>query len=138
MLARRTGWVVNVASMAGRIWCRFRRSYTASKAGLLAFANSLRRQLDGTGIEVVSVLPGYTHTPMVPSQVEQLAKQHGMTVDTPDYVAEHTIDELLEGQARNSVWRVDGTGGDLGRALLSLADEPSLAGCHDAGDYRRL
>jgi hypothetical protein len=35
---------------------------------------------------------------MVPPEVEQLAKRHGMTVDEPGYVAERTIDELLKGR----------------------------------------
>ncbi len=99
MLARRSGWIVNVASMAGRNFVPFSPVYTASKAGLLAFSDSLRRQLEDTGVEVVSVLPFYTHTEMVPSHVERIVEQrYGRSVDTPDYVAEHTIDGLLKGR----------------------------------------
>jgi short-subunit dehydrogenase len=98
MLARRSGWIVNVASMAGRNFVPFSPVYTASKAGLLAFSDALRRQLEGTGVEVVSVLPSYTSTEMVPPHVERLVKQYGLSVDTADYVAEHTVDGLLKGR----------------------------------------
>ena len=47
-------------------------AYTASKAGLRAFADSLRSTVNSDGIRVLSVFPGRTATPM---QQEQFARE---------------------------------------------------------------
>ena len=58
MLARRSGTIVNVASMAalaptpGMTW------YNASKGGLAAASESLRGELRATGVNVLTVYPG--------------------------------------------------------------------------------
>jgi short-subunit dehydrogenase len=98
MLARRTGWIVNVTSVGGRVHSPFQPVYGASRAGMLAFADGLRRQLEGTGIEVVSVLPAYTYSRMIRPSTERWAKRMGITFDTPDYIAARTIEGLLRGE----------------------------------------
>lgn len=43
-------------------------SYSATKAGLHAYATALRRALRGTGLRVVTVIPGFMDTPMTDRQ----------------------------------------------------------------------
>jgi short-subunit dehydrogenase len=43
-------------------------SYSATKAGLHAYATALRRSLRGTGLRVVTVIPGFVDTPMTDRQ----------------------------------------------------------------------
>jgi short-subunit dehydrogenase len=63
MLARGRGHIVVVSSIAGCLAVREEAVYSASKAGLRSFAESLRWELAGTGIEVSVVVPGVVETP---------------------------------------------------------------------------
>jgi len=59
MLARRRGLIVNNASISGYLHLPGSTSYAATKAGVVAFSESLRRELRGTGVEVLHlVTPG--------------------------------------------------------------------------------
>lgn len=64
MLARRSGTIVDVASMAAITPTPGMYYYNASKAALAAASESLRDELRGTGVHVVTVYPGPVHTPM--------------------------------------------------------------------------
>jgi short-subunit dehydrogenase len=74
MLKRGSGAIVDVASMAGVAPARGMSWYGASKAGLVSFSESLRAELDGSGVHVVTVFPGPVETPMAAGAREQLAK----------------------------------------------------------------
>jgi short-subunit dehydrogenase len=97
MLARRGGVVVNIASMFSRVASPEFPVYAASKSGLVAFGQSLRRQLDGTGVRVVTAYPAFTYTDMISPGMERSLKASGFQFDTPEYVAEHTLDAVLKG-----------------------------------------
>jgi short-subunit dehydrogenase len=64
MLQRRDGTIVDVASVAGLAPTPGMWGYNASKAGLGAASESLRGELRGTGVHVVTVYPGPVDTPM--------------------------------------------------------------------------
>jgi short-subunit dehydrogenase len=57
-LERREGLVVNVSSMGGRIPIANEAAYNASKFALAGWAEALRIDLEGTGVDVKLVLPG--------------------------------------------------------------------------------
>jgi short-subunit dehydrogenase len=63
MVQRAVGHVVNVASIAGHVGVRFEAVYSATKAGLIAFSDSLRYELEGSGVGVSVVSPGAVRTP---------------------------------------------------------------------------
>ena len=52
-----SGVIVNIASTAALVALPLGSAYSASKAGLFAFGDSLRRELRGSGIRVCQVLP---------------------------------------------------------------------------------
>ena len=58
-----TGQIVNVGSVLSMVVAPLNSAYCASKFALQALTDTLRIELHGTGIEVISVLPAYTDTP---------------------------------------------------------------------------
>jgi hypothetical protein len=59
MLRRGRGKIVNNASISGYAWLPATTTYAAAKAGVVAFSESLRRELAGTGVSVLHlVTPG--------------------------------------------------------------------------------
>jgi short-subunit dehydrogenase len=56
------GLVVNIASVAAKHGVPFLGAYSASKAALAAFSQSLRAELARSGISLMIVYPGYTQT----------------------------------------------------------------------------
>jgi short-subunit dehydrogenase len=64
MRARRAGALVGIASVAGFRGLPGSGAYSASKAAAMAYLESLRVELRGSGIAVVTVCPGYIATPM--------------------------------------------------------------------------
>ncbi len=59
MLRQRSGHIVNIASLAGKKGHPYDSAYSASKAGLLMWADALRQELAGTGVGIASICPGY-------------------------------------------------------------------------------
>jgi len=62
MIARSRGDVINVASVAGLTPQPRAGVYSASKAFLILFTESLHLELAGTGVRVQVLCPGFTHT----------------------------------------------------------------------------
>jgi len=60
MIARGSGNIVNISSIAGRIGYALRTPYAASKWGMIGLSHSLAAELGPFGIRVNAVLPGST------------------------------------------------------------------------------
>ena len=67
MRAARRGVLVGIASVAGFRGLPGSGAYSASKAAAISYLESLRVELRGSGIAVVTVCPGYIATPMTES-----------------------------------------------------------------------
>ncbi|MEU0134531.1 SDR family oxidoreductase [Streptomyces sp. NPDC006296] len=63
MVARGSGSLVLLGSVAGRFGVRGEAVYAATKGALIPFAESLRYELRGTGVRVCLVQPGPVDTP---------------------------------------------------------------------------
>lgn len=59
MLERRSGHIVNIASLAGKKGHPYDSIYSASKAGLLIWADALRQELADTEVGISAICPGY-------------------------------------------------------------------------------
>ncbi|MEP6942053.1 MAG: SDR family oxidoreductase [Betaproteobacteria bacterium] len=64
MLAAKRGKLVGIASVAGFRGLPGAGAYSASKAGAIAYLESLRVELAGSGVKVITICPGYIDTPM--------------------------------------------------------------------------
>ncbi|MEW6314205.1 MAG: SDR family oxidoreductase [Pseudomonadota bacterium] len=64
MRARGNGALVGIASVAGLRGLPGAGAYSASKAAAIAYLESLRVELRGSGIAVITICPGYIKTPM--------------------------------------------------------------------------
>jgi short-subunit dehydrogenase len=64
MRERRSGTLVGVASVAAIRGLPGHGAYCASKAGVVAYCESLRGECRGQGVRVVTLLPGYIATPL--------------------------------------------------------------------------
>ena len=64
MRERRSGTLVGIASVAGIRGLPGHGAYCSSKAGVIAYCESLRGELRPFGVDVVTILPGYIDTPL--------------------------------------------------------------------------
>ena len=64
MRARGSGRLVGVASVAGIRGLPGHGAYCASKTGVISYLESLRGELRGSGVKVVTIVPGYVDTPL--------------------------------------------------------------------------
>lgn len=64
MSAARSGTLVGIASVAGFRGLPGAGAYSASKAAAITYLESLRIELRGSGVRVLTICPGYIDTPM--------------------------------------------------------------------------
>jgi short-subunit dehydrogenase len=64
MLQRKSGKLVGIGSVAGIRGMPGHGAYCASKAAVISYCESLRGELRGSGVQVVTICPGYVKTPM--------------------------------------------------------------------------
>lgn len=62
MVERRSGTIVGIASVAGYAGWPLASAYSASKAGMLAYLQSLRMDLHRHHVQVVTVTPGFVES----------------------------------------------------------------------------
>ena len=65
MLRRGRGKIVNNASISGYAYFPAATTYAAAKAGVVAFSESLRRELKGTGVDVLHLVTPGVETDMM-------------------------------------------------------------------------
>ncbi|RDX89443.1 Short-chain dehydrogenase cctT, partial [Mucuna pruriens] len=72
MAERRSGCIVNVGSVVGKVATPWAGSYCASKAAVHAMSHSLRLELKPFGVNVVLVLPGSVRSNLGRANLEKL------------------------------------------------------------------
>ncbi len=101
MLERRQGTVCFVSSVAGRTGVAGEAVYSAAKAGLDAFAESLRFEAAGTGVHIGVVVPGVVDTGFFDKRGRPNERARPKPVP-PEAVAEAVLATVVGGRAE--VW----------------------------------
>jgi uncharacterized oxidoreductase len=107
--------VVNVSSAIGLVGMPFYATYAAAKAGIAHFGEALRRELFGEGIQVMTVYPGATDTPMMEST--EAGPELGFEYEPAEAVA----DALIEGLETNKIEVI--RGGEARSAMIAANRE---------------
>ena len=82
MISRKvSGKIVNVSSSAGLAGHVGYSAYCSSKRAVLAFTESLAKELGPYGINVNAICPGDTETDMLADEVRKVAKQKSISED---------------------------------------------------------
>ena len=90
MVPRRTGHILNVASLAGRTGFPRLATYCATKHGVVGLSEAVRAELRGTGVEVSVVMPGIVRTELSTG----LADARGVKSVTVEDVAREVVSTL--------------------------------------------
>lgn len=87
MLAQQEGHIINIASLAAKKGHPYDSVYSASKAGLLMWADAIRQELSGTGVIVSTVCPGYVKDQGLLSDTKMSAPRFAGVSMSKDVVA---------------------------------------------------
>lgn len=98
MKKRGSGHIVNVGSIFGSISFAHFVAYSSAKAGMKALSEGLRRELEGSGVQVTYVAPRAVKTPMNNSKVMQLARATRMAMDNPADIAARILRAVEGGE----------------------------------------
>jgi uncharacterized protein len=111
MVARGRGAVINVSSIAGFL---SGGTYSAAKAWVTTFSEGLQHEIDGTGVQVMALCPGYVHT--------ELHQRMGIREPGPSWAwmdVQDVVSAALRDLRRGKVISVPGA---HYKALATLAD----------------
>jgi uncharacterized protein len=91
MVKRGRGLVMNVASVGGFVPSPFMATYTATKAFVLSFSEAIGAELEGTGVRVLCVCPGFTRTEFQDHVDVDTAKIPSLAWMTAEAVADEAV-----------------------------------------------
>jgi 3-oxoacyl-[acyl-carrier protein] reductase len=114
------GKIVNIASIAARVGNINFPQYSAAKAALLNFTQTLAKEVGPFNINVNAVCPGYIFTPMW----ERLAA--GLKLFNPEIYSEASAREIfLDVVNERTVMKREQTGEDIANAVLFFSSDGS-------------
>jgi short-subunit dehydrogenase len=94
MINNRSGHIVNIGSIFGSISFAWFTTYSSTKFALRGFSEALRRELDGTGIEVSYIAPRAVRTAFNSDSITQMCNQFKTKMDSPSKVAKDIVKSI--------------------------------------------
>lgn len=104
LLQQKSGRVVFVSSVAGLLGTQYRASYSAAKAAIHLWANSLRAEVQAHGINVSVVFPGFVQTNVAKNALNGLGQPQGHEDEatanglSAESFAEQVVKALIKGE----------------------------------------
>ena len=99
MVERGSGWLVFIASAAGRIAPADETAYAASKHAMVGLAGSLSLEVEGAGVHVLTVCPGAIRTPFFDDEaLARLPAVARRQMAEPEDLVEAIIEALARGK----------------------------------------
>lgn len=123
MLDRGRGKIVNNASISGYAWFPAASTYAAAKTGVVAFSESLRRELRGTGVDVLHLVTPGVDTDMLDA-TRQVYGRHMEAAAWDDQSPEEWAAKVVRAIERGD--HVLGPGGRLALAKLASRGPAAL------------
>jgi len=117
MLARGSGGVIHVSSLAGETAGPFTATYSATKAFVTCFSESVHEELRGSGVTVQALLPGFTRTEFQ----EVAGVDPGIVPAFAWMSAEAVVAQSLAALERGDAVCIPGAGNRLLGGLTALA-----------------
>jgi short-subunit dehydrogenase len=131
MAARRSGHIVAISSVAGRVGTALRTGYCAAKHGVIGYFDALRAEVEtGYGIKVTNVLPGSVRTGVSVNALQADGSRRGVSDANieaglePAECARRILDAVASG-AREIVVA---DGAEAAAAVLRQQDPETLFG----------
>jgi short-subunit dehydrogenase len=107
MVARKRGYIINVASLAGMIpGSAGSTLYGASKSFMVQFSRSLHLELEKEGVHVTAVCPGFTY-----SEFHDVTGSRAQVSKMPEFLwmqAERVAEEGYQAVMRNKAVHING------------------------------
>jgi len=98
-LLKHGGFVIQVASLAGKVPLDGAATYSATKFGIRAFAYAMAEELRGTGVTVSAVSPGPIDTGFIMDELDEVEDiVFSQTMCTADDVARMVLDCAADGR----------------------------------------
>jgi short-subunit dehydrogenase len=130
MVSRGSGGIINVASVAG--WLPT-GTYSAAKAWLIVFTESLAAQLNDSGVSVTATCPGYVRT-----QMHERAELNMTAIPSWAWQdADTVVDDALAALAAGRVVTVPGIGYRAAATVARLAPSRLVAAAMQRRKPRR-
>ena len=100
MIARKSGKILNLASIASKLPGPWQAVYHATKAFVLSFTEAVREEVKDTGITLTALMPGVTDTDFFnkADMQESKAVQDEDSLANPADVARDGYEALMEGK----------------------------------------
>ena len=101
MKQQRSGTIINISSVAGHIPLPFHAIYSATKFAMNAVGKAARIELANTGINVLTVCPGYVQTDFGANAIKGQANQQVRPKSVRGISAERVARATLQGYLKN-------------------------------------
>ncbi len=101
MKKKRWGRIINIASAHGLVASPNKSAYVAAKHGIVGFTKTVALEVAEHGVTANSICPGFVHTPLVEKQIQDRARERGIT---PERAAK---DVILEPQPTKEFVKIE-------------------------------
>jgi short-subunit dehydrogenase len=99
MVERERGWIVFVASVAGKIATPDETAYAASKFAMVGLAEALSLEVEDSGIHVLTVCPGAIRTPFFDAEaLDRMPDVTRRSMVDPEGLVNAIVKALVEGR----------------------------------------